>query len=54
VKTIHVTASWRSHHELEVPDDFQDTGDLNDFPTEALDEITADAAELVDWTVRVA
>lgn len=52
MKTITVTATWRSTHDVEVPDDFTDTGSLSDFPAEALDEIDSHTAELVDWTVR--
>ena len=50
-KTIRVRATWESSHEIEVPDDFRDTGRLDDFPDEALQEITSDCASLVDWTV---
>lgn len=52
MKTITVTCTWRSTHEVEVPDDFTDTGHLDDFPPEALEEITASTAELTDWAVR--
>ena len=52
MRTVHVTATWRSYHDIEVPDDFQDTGSLSDFPPEALEEIESHTAELVDWKVR--
>jgi hypothetical protein len=52
VRTVTVTCTWRSTHEVEVPDDFADTGQLEDFPPEALDEMSATTAELTDWTVR--
>lgn len=52
MKTIVVTATWRSTHEIEVPDEFEDWGNLNDFPPEALNEINTTTAELVDWKVR--
>lgn len=52
MRKVTVTATWRSTHEVEVPDDFRDTGVLGDFPPEALDEIDSHTAELVDWTVR--
>jgi hypothetical protein len=52
VKTIVVTCRWESQHEVEVPDDFADTGHLSDFPDSARDEMTSGAAELVDWEVR--
>lgn len=51
-KTVTVHAVWHSTHEVEVPDDFSDTGRLSDFPDEALEEITSDVASLVDWEVR--
>lgn len=49
MKTITIECTWRSTHEVEVPDDFEVTGDLSDFPPEVLDEITPVNAELVDW-----
>jgi hypothetical protein len=51
VKTITVHATWRSTHQIEVPDDFEDTGHLDDFDEEALEEITSQGAELTDWGV---
>ncbi len=50
-RTVTVTCTWRSTHEVEVPADFRDTGSLSDFPSEALEEMQANTAELVDWTV---
>jgi len=50
-KTIQVEATWKSYHDIEVPDDFTDTGHLSDFPDEALEEITSHVAELVDWDI---
>lgn len=52
MRTIEVECIWRSTHEVEVPDDFTDTGNLSDFPPEALEEMTATTAGLVDWEVR--
>jgi hypothetical protein len=52
MKEITVEATWRSSHTVEVPDDFQDTGHLEDFPNEALEQMTSEVAELVDWRVR--
>jgi hypothetical protein len=52
MKKIIVNCIWKSTHEVEVPDDFTDTGNLNDFPSEALDEIDSHTAELTDWVVR--
>lgn len=52
MKTITVEATWKStHRDIEVPDDFKDTGSLNDFPEDALEQITSEVAELVDWKV---
>jgi hypothetical protein len=51
MKTITVECTWKSTHEVEVPDDFEDTGHLDDFPAEALQDMTAHTAELVDWSV---
>lgn len=52
MKTVTVSCTWKSTHEVEVPDDFQDTGSLSDFPQEALEEMDSHTAELTDWTVR--
>jgi hypothetical protein len=52
MKTVTVTCTWNSTHEVEVPDDFTDTGSLNDFLAEALEEMDSHTAELTDWTVR--
>lgn len=52
MKTVTVECTWKSTHDIEVPDDFADTGHLDDFPAEALEEMTASAAELTDWHIR--
>ncbi len=52
MKTITVKCVWKSTHTIEVPDDFEDTGSLNDFPAEVLDEMTSNTAELTDWFTR--
>jgi hypothetical protein len=52
MKEIEVECTWRSTHTVEVPDDFTDTGYLEDFPPEAVEQMDAKAAELVDWRVR--
>ena len=52
MKTVTVECTWRSTHAVEVPDDFTDTGDLNDFPPEALEQMTSATAALTDWRVR--
>jgi hypothetical protein len=49
VKTITITCTWRSTHEIEVPDDFVVPSTLSGFPPEVLDEIDSHTAELVDW-----
>jgi hypothetical protein len=49
MKTIQVWCEWRSYHELDVPDDFEVTGNLSDFQQEALDQMTATNADLIDW-----
>ena len=51
MKTVIVRAVWHSSHEIEVPDDFVDTGHLSDFPEDVLDEFSSHMAELVDWEV---
>lgn len=51
MKTITVEATWTSSHEIEVPDDFTDTGMLSDFPEDALEQITSEVASLTDWSV---
>ncbi len=48
-KEVTITAVWHSTHTIEVPDDWTVPDNLNDFPEEALEEITSDVAELVDW-----
>lgn len=49
MKTITITATWKSYHEVEVPDDFVVPSNLSDFPEDVLEEITSDVATLVDW-----
>ena len=51
-RTITVECVWKSTHTVEVPDDFIDSGHLDDFPQEALEEMDATTAELTDWYVR--
>lgn len=51
-KIVTVRCTWYSYHNIEVPDDFRDTGHLSDYPEEALEEMTPDMADLVDWEVR--
>ncbi len=49
MKEITITCRWESTHTVEVPDDFTVTGNLGDFPADALEEMTPHNASLVDW-----
>jgi hypothetical protein len=49
MKTITITCTWESTHEIEVPDDFEVPDSLDGFPPEVLDEIDSSTASLVDW-----
>lgn len=49
MKTITVTCVWRTTHVIEVPADFEIPSTLGEFPEDALDEMTSQNAELVDW-----
>ena len=49
MRTYRVVCTWRSQHEIEVPDDWTVPGNLSGFPDEALEEMKPDTAELVDW-----
>ena len=49
MKTITVKCTWVSYNDIEVPDDFTIPSYLNDFPPDALEEMTSANAELVDW-----
>ena len=48
-KTVTIRCRWESSHEIEVPEDFTVPSTLDGFPAEALEEMTAETAELVDW-----
>jgi hypothetical protein len=52
MRAVTVTCTWTSVHDIEVPDDFADTGRLSDFSAEALEQMDSHTAELTDWTVR--
>jgi len=54
MKKITVTCTWRTTHEVEVPDDFTGAPHLGDFPADVLEELRSDdpSAELTDWEVR--
>ena len=49
----HVRATWQSTHTIEVDDDdfHNNCTYLNNFPDNALEEITSHGAELTDWEV---
>jgi hypothetical protein len=49
MKEITIHCTWRSDHTVEVPDDFEVTGNLSDFPEDVLEQLTLLTAELVDW-----
>lgn len=46
MKEIRITCVWRSDHTIEVPDDYEFTGTLDD---EWADQVDTSGAELVDW-----
>jgi hypothetical protein len=48
---VEIRCRWESHHVVEVPDDFKDTGRLSDFPEDVLEELTPLTAEMMDWWV---
>lgn len=51
MKTVTVTCYWKTHHDIEVPDDFTTPATLDGFPADALDEMTSETADLTDWEV---
>lgn len=46
MKTLTVYAKWRSTHTVEVPDDFEDDGTLNEVWA---DQVDPSGAYLADW-----
>jgi hypothetical protein len=52
MKTVTLTATWTTTHEIEVDDDFVDTGLMSDFPDGSFEQVTSQTAELTDWTTR--
>ena len=52
MKEIMVYLIWRSEVTLEVPDDFEWTGSLDDFTENQLEEMDPRNAELVDWSLN--
>lgn len=56
---IHVDAIWNSSHVIDTADfpdidpERVDWTSLGEWPEEALDQINASTAELVDWGVEV-
>lgn len=51
MKTVRVMCVWNSHHEIEVDDDWEGGSCLDDFPEDALEDMSPRNAELVDWEV---
>jgi hypothetical protein len=51
-REVSVTCTWKSEHRVTVPASWNDTGHLDGFPPEALEEMTAHTASLTDWEVR--
>lgn len=49
MKTMWITATWETSHEIEVPDDYEWDGRSID--AEWADQVDATCASLVDWTV---
>jgi hypothetical protein len=47
VKAIRVTVRWESDHEVEVPDDYEWTGELDDVWA---DQVYPTSAWPVDWS----
>lgn len=47
-----VVCTWQSRHTFDLPDDFPEDPNLDDFPQDALDAMTSHIADLVDWEVR--
>ena len=50
MKEVTITCTWQSKHVVEVPDDFTIPNTLDGFPDDVLEELTAQNAELVDWS----
>lgn len=46
MKELRITCTWRSTHTVEVPDDYQPGGTLDE---EWADQVDATTAELTDW-----
>lgn len=46
MKEIRIRCEWSSTHTVEVPDDYEFTGALDD---EWADQVDAHTSELVDW-----
>jgi len=49
MKVVKVYVTWKSSHDIEVPDDWEMPRTLDGFPDDALEEMTSQNAELVDW-----
>ena len=51
MRAVHVTATWRSTVEIEVPNDLEEC-DLMELPEDLLDQVDTSGAELVDWSMK--
>lgn len=49
MKDIRVTSYWRGVDVIEVPDDWDESLPLMEWPDEYLEQVTALGAELTDW-----
>jgi hypothetical protein len=49
-RTVRVTCTWQSSHEIEVPADWEMPSSLDGFPAGALEEMKPLTAELIDWS----
>lgn len=51
MKTVRIRCTWKATITAEVPDDFEGSSNLNEWPDEVVDQIDSSTAELVDWEV---
>lgn len=48
MKTLNIRCEWYSNHKVEVPDDYEYTGSLDD---EWADQVDPSTASLFDWEI---
>lgn len=48
MKELRIECTWRTTHTVEVPDDYEPTGGLDD---EWADQVNSGPAELIDWEI---